>query len=211
MASPLRSSLLALAALLLEVPASADSGAGGFWRSLLIPGWGQHAAGDGHAARRFLSMEATLWLGYFGLQAVADIREENYLTYAAVHAGARPGGQAGEYFDDLGFYDSHNQHNLFAKVEDGPEAELYPGSPEFAWEWDAEASRLRYRELRNGATGMKRNALYLTGLVVVNHLVSAVHASRTVRPLPGEEIEAALSLDWRLSPDGAAIGLRRRF
>ena len=209
MAPPLRPSLLALAALLLAAPAGADSGAGGFWRSLLIPGWGQHAAGDGHAARRFLSTEAALWLGYFGLRAVADIREDNFRTYAAVHAGAPTGGKTGEYFDDLGFYDSHNQHNLFAEVEDGPEAELYPGTPEFAWEWDAEASRLRYRELRNAATGMERNALYLTGLVVVNHLVSAVHAGRSEGPRAGEA--AVLSLDWRLRPDGAVVGLRRRF
>ena len=189
--------------------AGADAGAGGFWRSLVLPGWGQHAAGEKLAARRFLTTEAMLWLGYFGLQAVADIREKNYRTYAAVHAGARPGDKDGEYFDDLGFYASHNQHNLFAEVEDGPEAELYPNDPEYAWEWDAEASRLRYRELRNGATGMKRNALYLTGLVVVNHLVSAVHAGRAMGPRAGEA--AALSLDWRLRPDGAVVGLRRRF
>ena len=209
MAPPLRPRVLVVAALLLAAPAGAESGAGGFWRSLLIPGWGQHAAGDGHGARRFLSMEAALWLGYFGLQAVADIREANSRTYAAVHAGARTDGKPGEYFDDLGFYASHNQHNLFAEVEDGPEAELYPGTPGFAWEWDAEASRLRYRELRNGATGMKRNALYLPGLVVVNHLVSAVHAGRAMGAPAADG--AALSLDWRLRPDGAVIGLRRRF
>lgn len=208
---PLRPSLLALAALLLAAPGSADSGAGGFWRSLVLPGWGQHAAGEGRAARRFLSMEAMLWLGYWGLQGVAGIREENYRTYAAAHAGARTGEKGEEYFDDLGFYDSHNQHNRFAKVEDGAQAELYPGTPEFSWEWDAETSRLRYRQLRNGAEGMKRNALYLTGLVVVNHLASAVHAARAMRLRAGEPSQAALSLDWRLSPRGAVIGLRRRF
>ena len=78
MAPPLRPSLLALAALLLAAPAGADSGAGGFWRSLVLPGWGQYAAGDRLAARRFLATEATLWLGYLGLQAVAEVREGNY-------------------------------------------------------------------------------------------------------------------------------------
>ena len=113
------------------------------------------------------------------------------------------------YFDDLGFYDSHLQHNRFARVEDGAEAELYPGTPEFSWEWDDRESRLRYRELRNGATRMERNALYLTGLVVVNHLVSAVHAGRAMGR--GDRGEPVLSLDWRLGPGGAVLGLRRRF
>ena len=199
----------ALAALLLAVPAASDSGAGGFWRSLVLPGWGQYAAGDRLAARRFLATEATLWLGYLGLQAVAEVREGNYRTYAATHAGARTEGRQKEYFDDLGFYDSHLQHNRFAKVEDGAQAELYPGTPEFSWEWDARESRLRYRELRNAATGMKRNALYVTGLVVVNHLVSAVHAGRARGK--GERAEPALSLDWRPGPGGAVLGLRRSF
>lgn len=200
--------LPALAALLLAAPAGA--GAGGFWRSLVLPGWGQHAAGEGLAARRFLTTEAMLWLGYLGLQAVAEVREGNYRTYAATHAGARTEGKEKEYFDDLGFYDSHLHHNRFARVEkDGAEAELYPGTPEFSWEWDARESRLRYRELRNGATGMKRNALYLTGLVVVNHLVSAVHAGRAMGGAEGGG--PALSLDWRPTPGGAVLGLRRRF
>lgn len=202
-------SLPALAALLLSVPAGAESGAGGFWRSLVLPGWGQHAAGESLAARRFLTTEAMLWLGYLGMQAVGDVRERNYRTYAATHAGARTEGKDGEYFDDLGFYASHQQHNRFARVDDGAQAELYPGTAEFSWEWDDEASRLRYRELRNGATGMKRNALYLTGLVVVNHLVSAVHAGRAMRLR--DEAAGALSLDWRPSPGGAFLGLRRRF
>lgn len=206
----LRPGLPALAALLLAAPTGAESGAGGFWRSLVLPGWGQHAAGDKLAARRFLTTEAMLWLGYFGLQAAAGVREENYRTYAATHARARTEGKGDEYFDDLGFYASHHQHNRFARVEDGAQAELYPGTPEFTWEWDAQESRLRYRELRNGATGMKRNALYLTGLVVVNHLVSAVHAARA-RGRAGEGAEASLSLDWRPGPRGAFLGLRRRF
>ena len=197
-----------LAALLLAAPAGADSGAGGFWRSLVLPGWGQHAAGDRLGARRFLTAEAMLWLGYLGMQAVAEVREGNYRTYAATHAGARTEGKGKEYFDDLGFYDSHLQHNRFARLQDGAQAELYPGSPDFSWEWDAEASRLRYRELRNGATGMKRNALYLTGLVVVNHLVSAVHAGRAMGR--GDRGEPVLSLDWRPGPGGAVVGLRRR-
>ena len=49
---------------------------------------------------------------------------------------------------------------------------------DFFWEWDQDASRERYRQLRNASSHAGRQALYMTGLVVVNHLVSAVHAAR---------------------------------
>ena len=64
-----------------------------------------------------------------------DVRARTYQTYAASHAGARPGGKGAEYFDDLGFYASQQQHNQFAVVDDGPGAVLYPDVPDAAWAW----------------------------------------------------------------------------
>jgi hypothetical protein len=209
-----RTALLTLAALLLAGSTPASAGPGHFWRSLLLPGWGQHAAGRGDAARRFLLTEAVLWAGYVGLQEVTDVRRQTVRTWATTHAGADTRGKPGEYFDDLGFYASHHQHNLYARVEDGPDVELYADTPEFAWAWDEEASRERYRELRNAASAMERNALYVTGLVLVNHLVSAVHAARIDRPVDlHEDLDSATS--WHVAPvaasDGLVLGWSRRF
>lgn len=208
--------LAAAAALgLLCAPAVADAGA--FWRSLIVPGWGQRAAGQPTAAARFLATEVLLWSGYAGARAVGDVRARTYRTYAAGHAGARPGGKGSEYFDDLGFYASQQQHNQFAVVDDGPGALLYPATPEYAWAWDSEASRQRYRRLHNGAQSMERSALYATGLVVVNHLVAAIHAGR----LEGREASqghgasqghrARLGVSYRLGPEGLGLALSRRF
>jgi hypothetical protein len=163
--------------LLSPVAASASKSQGAFWRSLLIPGWGQrYAAGQGG---HFFAAELALWGGYFGFERLGDIRREQYRAYAAEKAGARPAGKGGGYFDDLGFYQSRLQHNQFSRYEDGPNAGVYPLDRDSFWEWDGDTSRERYRSLRNSSTTAGRQAVFMTGLLVVNHLVSAVHAART--------------------------------
>ena len=182
-----------------------------FWASLLVPGWGQYYAGKSESGLRFLAAELSLWGGYVAFGRVAAMRRDNYRTYAAAHARARPQGKGKEYFDDLGFYQSRLQHNRFALYDDGPEAVLYERGAEFFWEWDAEASRMRYRDLRNASETAERQALFATGLVVVNHLIAAIHAAREVRA--GERVDET---DWRMelgrtAGGGLNVGVQRRF
>ena len=170
---------IAILALLLLLPAgaSAGKGQGAFWRSLLVPGWGQRYATGGGG--RFFAAELAFWGGYLGFERLREVRRDHYRAFAAAHADARPQGKDGEYFDDLGFYQSRLEHNQFARYEDGPEAAIYPLGRDFFWEWDRQASRERYRQLRNSTAGAGRQALFMTGLVAVNHLFAAIHAART--------------------------------
>ena len=170
---------IAILALLLLLPAgaSAGKGQGAFWRSLLVPGWGQRYATG--AGGRFFAAELAFWGGYLGFERLREVRRDQYRAFAAAHADARPQGKDGEYFDDLGFYQSRLEHNQFARYEDGPEAAIYPLGRDFFWEWDRQASRERYRQLRNSTAGAGRQALFMTGLVAVNHLFAAIHAART--------------------------------
>ena len=170
---------IAILALLLLLPAgaSAGKGQGAFWRSLLVPGWGQRYATGGGG--RFFAAELAFWGGYLGFERLREVRRDQYRAFAAAHADARPQGKDGEYFDDLGFYQSRLEHNQFARYEDGPEAAIYPLGRDFFWEWDRQASRERYRQLRNSTAGAGRQALFMTGVVAVNHLFAAIHAART--------------------------------
>ena len=170
---------IAILALLLLLPAgaSAGKGQGAFWRSLLVPGWGQRYATGGGG--RFFAAELAFWGGYLGFERLREVRRDQYRAFAAAHADARPQGKDGEYFDDLGFYQSRLEHNQFARYEDGPEAAIYPLGRDFFWEWDRQASRELYRQLRNSTAGAGRQALFMTGLVAVNHLFAAIHAART--------------------------------
>lgn len=200
--------LIALAVTLaLANSSSAQTGAGAFWRSLLVPGWGQrYASGDGG---RFLAAEGALWLSYIGLNRLADVRADRFHTYAAERAGADSRGKGRRFLDDVGFYDSRVQHNQFALREDGPSAQLYAVGPEFDWEWDSDASRERYRSMRNDSQLAKRQALYATGLVAANHLLAAIHAARSAGKEPG----ASAAVHAQIMPllGGVRWSLVRRF
>ncbi len=180
-----------------------------FWLSLFVPGWGQLQSGSTTTGSRFMATEVALWAGYFGLRRLADSRQVNYQTYAAEHASTQPDGKGGQYFDDLGFYQSRHQHNQFARVDDGPDAELYPDTASFFWEWDDDASRERYRDLRNSAETADRNAVYMTGLVVFNHVAAAIHAARSESAADAEpSVEMLLG---SAAVDGFTVTLRKKF
>ena len=99
--------------------------------------------------------------------------------FAVSNTGPMRRSKGGEYFDDLGFYQSRLEHNQFSRYEDGPNAKVYPLDRDSFWEWAGDTSRERYRSLRNSSITARRQAVFMTGLLVVNHLVSAVHAART--------------------------------
>ena len=108
----------------------------------------------------------------------------------------------------MGFYTSRLEHNQFARYEDGPDAELYPVDADSFWEWDRDESRLRYRELRNASQHAYRQALYMTGLVAVNHIVAAIHAARVAR---ADQAQIGFAPKVAVRPGGAAFFLVRHF
>jgi len=199
-------SMLLLVAVLLAGPVSAQTGAGAFWRSLLIPGWGQHYAHGGGG--RFIVAEGALWIGHTVFNRLAAVRADRFHAYAAEHAGASSRGRGRRFLDDLGFYQSRIQHNQFALRSEGPNAELY-GMDGFDWEWDGEDARERYRSIRNDSQLAKRQALYATGLIVANHLLSAIHAARSV----ANDAPSSDAVSLQIGPiDGGVYGaLLRRF
>ena len=65
-------------ALILLLPGVAEAGKaqGAFWRSLLVPGWGQkYARGSGGG---FLAAELALWGGYWGFEWLGQVRRDRY-------------------------------------------------------------------------------------------------------------------------------------
>ena len=205
-----RMRLLVLCALMMPVAAQAMSPKRAFLYSLLIPGWGQYTTGNDKSAGRFLGAELGLWGGFFAFKKVEDVRVDNYRSYAAQHAQARTSRKDSQYFDDLGFYTSRLQHNQIARYDDGPNADLYPETTDFFWEWDSEASRNRYKKLLNSSESAQRQSLFFSGLVVVNHLVSAIHAARYAGRTERSD-EPRLDVRIAAQPNGFGLVLTRPF
>ncbi len=200
------------------VPASTEaenprSVGGAFFRSLLLPGWGQHYAGADRASRLFLAAEAALWLGYVGFVSYGDWREQDYRAFAAAHAGVDLEGKNSTYFINIGNFDSIFDYNEY-RLRQRNTKDYYYDVEAFFWQWESPAQRRRYTDLRISADTARNRALFVLGGVVANHLISAVEAVWEVRRR-SNETPTSLSWDVRVG-DGRfqpylQLSLTKRF
>jgi hypothetical protein len=195
--------------------AQAVSPRGAFLRSLVLPGWGQHALGADSRAAVFLSVEGATWAGIAGLAFMRDIYTDDYRSLAVSVAGANVVGKPRTYFDDLAFYDTRLLHNQAANVLEQPDPELY--GVEDDWQWPDADARQRFRSRYNDAKQMRRNIDYALLVVTLNHLASAIDAGKLAGRIAKAEPSGVdrhrnpVSLGFVAIPDGgvkAVWGLR---
>ncbi len=171
-----------LATALSAPPAHAVSPARGvsprraFFMSLVVPGWGQYAAGHTRRAAVYGAIEASGWLSVGGMRRYESIYTDDYRALAASVAGANVDGQPRTYFDDLAFYETRTLHNQVARVDEQPEPDLY--GVEDDWQWPTTADRQRFRDVYNDAKMMDRNVSYALLAVTLNHIASAIDAAK---------------------------------
>ncbi|MFH2055889.1 MAG: DUF5683 domain-containing protein [bacterium] len=149
------------------------------WRalgsSLLIPGWGQHYIGSDLKSKVFFGAE----VGFLGALAVfrheGAWREDDYRLLAQLEAGADLTDKDERFYDVVGFYESREDYNKLGGVYNRGQ-EYYPDNSFYFWKWNSEAAQLRYRDLKNQSKTYYRNSDFVLGLLIANHVVSAVDA-----------------------------------
>ncbi len=149
--------------------------------SLLLPGTGELYAGGGKSGRFFLFTEGTFWTGLFAFRALASARETTFKSFAAAHAGAHTGGKPNVYFDELERFRSIYARNAYEEYVSGDLGELRPETPDNIWEWDSEASRLKFQTLRSKKTWAGQKAFLFAGALIFNRFASVLNAARIAR------------------------------
>jgi hypothetical protein len=148
---------------------------GAFMRSLLIPGWGQRRAGAKTAARNFFVTEVLLWSGFTAFQVYGNWLKDDYKLLAATHAAAEVAGKDDQFFVDMGNFisvEEFNQNRLRRRDVQG----LYDPATHF-WQWDTDAQRQRFENLRIRSDKAHSRALFVVAGVLTNHIVSGIHAA----------------------------------
>jgi hypothetical protein len=98
-----------------------------------------------------------------------------------------------------------------ARVYDRSEAVLFPETPLYYWNWDNRESRQSYRNLRNQSKTAYERADITIGILIANHMISAIEAyftaTRHNRHL--EFSDSGLKLKYQLEPNpgNPAVGL----
>jgi hypothetical protein len=156
--------------------AGAATPAGAFFRSLVVPGWGQIAVGAPRRAVVFGSIEGALLAGAYGVGTMRGIYRDDYLALARSVAGADITGKGDDFFSDLAFYETRAHHNQAALVFDQPTPMLYGSEDD--WQWPTTADRMNYRQQWNRSRSMNQRLDYLFFAVSLNHLASAVDAAK---------------------------------
>ena len=146
---------------------------GALWRTLLLPGWGQHQLGDQIAARRFLLAEAGLWLSWYSGRRISEWYAQDYRAYAAEHAGALIRDRRESFFRNLAFYDNVEEYNS-AQLRNRNWSATYPVGKGLGWTWDSSDNRRQYRSLRRTSLGAAKAARFAIGGMLVNRALAAI-------------------------------------
>jgi len=146
---------------------------------LILPGWGQHYAGAKGRAKAFLASEFSLWAGFVAFRIYGNWRAEDYRLFAATHAGVKIEGKSKEYWTDLSnyrdIYEYNEEKRRFRAYE-----EVYPITEDYFWRWDSEDSRRTFDRLWHSSERAYRNATLTIGIILLNHVISAIDAIWTL-------------------------------
>jgi hypothetical protein len=192
------------------------------WRaagaSALLPGLGQSYAGHNTRATVFFATEAAIWTIFTVYRVQGETRQDRYIEFAGVHAGA-PSGQDSDYYEHIGFWSSLEQWQDIVRRDartlhpDDPAAQadyfehnkLYDESE--TWSWPDDEVRTRYRVLRSRSESAFHNSRLALGAALLNRFVSVVDAVAMTKRHNQEVRKDGLSLHLRFDAKDSADGL----
>lgn len=176
---------------------SEKSKAKAFFLSFFLPGAGQFYAEAKSRAKISLVSEAILWSFFFSFRTYGNWLRNDYQIFAATHAGADISGKDKDYFANLSAYPSIYEYN--EEMRRRRLREIYPLDSHF-WQWDSQASRLKYARIRTSSERAYNRATLMIGGVLLNHILSAIDA-----------LWAAHRCNKRQQPSNVKIHIETRF
>ncbi len=146
--------------------------------SLAVPGLGELYAGSFETGKYHLIAEGGLWLAYSGVRSHSNRLLDDAKTFGAIHSGADFNNKDDEYLVNVGNYNSIEEFND-ARSRGRYYLDVYqPSQAGYEWNWDNEANRLKFKDLRIKSSETKRNSKFIVGAIVVNHILSAFSAGK---------------------------------
>jgi len=152
--------------------------------SLILPGAGQYYIRQNPRAKLFFGIESGLWISYYGFRKFGAYKDDAAKGWAVLKAGANPDNTDENYWIKMTYYDNRDVnegryefgYNQMAAVYDRGDAQLFPEIPLYYWNWDNSDDRQAYRNLRNQSKTAYERSEVVVGIIVANHVISAVEA-----------------------------------
>ena len=148
------------------------------WKSIIFPGWGEHALEENKRSRLFSNIELSLWTACLGTYTYSHHLMLQYKSFAVEHAGVFSSGKDKKYWVDIGNYidiENHNSEHLRWRYFD----ELYDESE--GWYWDNVGNMKKFESMRIRSDYFSKTGEYIIGAIVLNRIISAIDTYYLVR------------------------------
>jgi hypothetical protein len=146
--------------------------------SLLVPGMGELYAGSFETGKYHLIAEGGLWLTYSGFRMHSNSLLQDARSFAQNHAGADFNNKDDQYSVNIGNFATTEEYNDAKNRNREYDFVYQPAQTEYQWNWDSDANRLKFKELRIRSGEVKNNSKFVIGAIVVNHILSAFLAGK---------------------------------
>jgi hypothetical protein len=156
--------------------------------SALLPGAGQYYAGSKFKGQVFMGVEAAIWSGFAAFRVYGNWREDDYKAYAQAHAQVDNEGKDEQFYDWVGFYENRDEFNQFGRLY-FPDRAYMPDTRAYYWQWDTEASRVEFKDLKDASKTAFRNSSFMLGMALLNRVISGIDTYRTVKAA-GKRVDA---------------------
>ena len=164
-------------------------------RSFLFPGWGEHYANplDWTRGQWHMAVDVSLILSYVGIRYRISFLEDELVTFAQSNAGIDLTSRDREMYlavsnhDNLALYNDYQlrTRNWNKRLELIPENE---------WNWKSNSSRSQFNDMRERVDKNKNQLPALVTLMVINRVISGIHAFGLVRDSNKIGLKAHLGL-----------------
>jgi hypothetical protein len=146
--------------------------------SLIVPGLGELYAGSFETGKYHMIAEGGLWLTYSGFRMHSNWLLQDAQTFANQHAAANFSNKDEQYLVNIGNFNTTAEYNDTKSRNREYDLIYQPTRPEYQWNWDTDANRLRFKDMRIHSGEVKNNSKFVIAAVVVNHILSAFSAGK---------------------------------
>lgn len=181
--------------------------------SALIPGTGQLAQGQSRGFL-YLGIEVASWFAYFSLQDAGDQALEDAYDYVG-DVESPDGKWAWDRYlanppcgDNLGPDDLDTEKVYLQDLYDNSPDNFYAdiGSEDiYACGWVDQGARAEYQSMIDDSNSLYSDSDIAVGVIVANHLVSAVDAAKSAASRRKKE---SRTLSWQVRPDRNGFAAR---
>ena len=144
------------------------------YKSLLIPGYGEHSLNQKSQSKNFFIAEAILWTSFLISNNGSNWYEKNYMTFGSFHAGidlsSVPNYKLSKLIVHMSQYDNMEEFN--ETMDRQRRDNTYLNSAIYGWDWDSDTNRKKFNDLRVKNSNLKKVKNFTISALIINRLVS---------------------------------------